>query len=218
MKSPLREAALIGALLLAGCSSENDTGWQQIYEAGQMMFAGDAGTITLKQAASVPYASMGVRVGGGPEQMVVLASGGGAGQLWTSAAHIAIETRGGRIIRTSGFEYNLSAVAGGDPLAAFADPNAPAREDTRQADFRDMNLFAVTLHCHIESKGADPVTILGAVIKTHRIEEICKSEKPDWSFTNIFWMDASGLVWKSVQHIHPDLDPLTTEILRPPAD
>jgi hypothetical protein len=216
MRSPIREAVLAGALLLAGCSSDGDTSWQDIYGAAKLAFSGDGGAITLKQAASVPYASMGVRMGDGPEQMVVLASDAQSGQLWTSAAHIAVETRGGRIVRTSGFAHNLSAVAGDDPLAAFADPAAPARDTVRQIDFQDMNLFAVTLHCHIESEGSDPVTILGARIKTLRIEETCHSEKPDWSFTNVFWMDTSGLVWKSVQHIHPDLDPLETEILRPP--
>jgi len=215
-RSPILEAALFCALLVSGCSSGSGTGWEDVYDAAKLAFSGDGGTVTLKQAASVPYASMGVRVGDGPQAMVVLASSDQAGRLWTSAAHVAIQTRGGRIVRTSGFAHNLSAVSGDDPLPAFADADAGPRDLTRQVDFWDMNLFAVTLHCHIESKGADPVAILGTTIKTHRIEERCESETPDWSFTNMFWMDGSGLVWKSRQYIHPGLDPLETEILRPP--
>ncbi|HUJ03863.1 MAG TPA: YjbF family lipoprotein [Rhizomicrobium sp.] len=192
-------------------------GWSELYGAAGQMFSGGEGGVTLKEAAAVPYASMGVRVGDGPEAMVVLASDSDGQRLWTSAAHIALLTHGGRIVRSSGFAHNLSAVTGTDPLPAFADPDAGPREVTRQVDFWDMNLFAVTLSCRIESKGDDPVTILGATINTHRVEESCTATRPDWSFTDTFWMDKSGLVWKSVQHINPALDPVETEILRPPS-
>ncbi len=217
MPSPIREAALIAcALMLTACSSDSNTDWSQLYQAAKLTFASDAGTVTLKDAASVPYASLGVRVGDGGETMVVLASDMQSGQLWTSSARAALLTRGGRIVRTSGFAHNLSAFAGDDPLPAFRDPAAAPVETTRQVDFWDMNLFSVTLHCRIASRGEDKVTILGSAIATHRVEESCTSDRPDWSFTNIFWMDRSGLVWKSVQYIHPDFDPLETEILRPP--
>lgn len=216
--SPIRNAALATALMLAGCSSEGSTGWQQIYEAAKLSFNSDAGAITLQQASAIPYASIGVRVGDGPEQILVLAADMQGDRLWTSSAHIALSTRNGRIVRTSGLPHNLSGSVGGDALSGFADPGARPRDITRQVDLRDLNLFAVTLRCHIETRGEDPVTILGAQIKTHRVEETCRSEQPDWSFTDSFWMDGSGFVWKSVQHVHPDFDPIEIEILRPPAD
>ena len=216
--SPIREAVLIAcALGLASCSSDSGADWSQLYEAAKLTFASDAGSVTLKEAAAVPYASMGVRVGDGAQAMVVLASGMQSEELWTSSARIALLTRGGRIVRTSGFAHNLSAFAGDDPLPLFRDPAHAPVETTRQVDFWDMNLFAVTLHCRIASRGEDKVSILGASIDTHRVEENCTSEKPDWSFTDTFWMDKSGLVWKSVQYVHPGLDPLETEILRPSA-
>lgn len=215
--SPIRKAALLAAALaLSGCSSESGTGWQQIYDAAKMSFSGSQDSVTLEQAAAIPYASIGVRVGDGQELILVLAADMQESKLWTSAARIAISTRGGRIERSSGLPHNLSGSSGGGALSDFADPNARSRDVTRQMDFRDLNLFSLTVKCHIEPRGADPVTILGTQIKTHRVEETCRSEQPDWSFTDIFWMDDSGLVWKSVQHIHPDFDPVTLEILRPP--
>ena len=39
----------------------------------------------------------------------------------------------------------------------------------------------------------------------------------DPEFTDTFWVGASGLVWKSIQHIHPNFDPLDLEVLRPPS-
>ncbi len=213
--SPIRKAALLAAVLaLAGCSSEGGTSWQQMYEAAKASFSGDAGDVTLQQASAVPYASIGVRVGDGPEQMLVLAADMQGGRLWTSAAHMALVTRDGRIVRTAGLAHNLSASTGGGP-AGFADPDA--RTLTRKVDFWDLNLFDVTLQCRIAPRWPEPVTILGARIKTHRVEESCKSARPDWSFTDVFWIDDSGLVWKSVQHVHPGLDPVTVEVLRPPA-
>lgn len=216
--SPIRSAAMAAAVLtLSACSSEGNVGWRQIYDAAKMGFSADAGGITLQQASAIPYASIAVRVGDGPEQMLVLAADMQSGRLWTSSAHIALSTRGGRIVRTSGFAHNLSGSVGGEALSDFADPDAHPRDIPRQVDLRDLNLFSVVLQCRIQSRGRDPVTILGAQIKTHRVEETCRSERPDWSFTDIFWMDDSGFVWKSVQHVHPDLDPVEIEILRPPA-
>lgn len=218
ISSPIREAALLAAALaLSGCSSEGGTGWQQFYDAAKMSFSSSGNSVTLDQAASIPYASIGVRVGDGPEQILVLAADMQGGRLWTSSAHIALSTRGGRIVRSSGLEHNLSGSAGGAELADFADPDAAPREITRLVDLHDLNLFSVTLKCRIEPRGSDPVTILGSEIKTHRVEETCMAERPDWSFTDMFWMDDSGFVWKSVQHIHPDFDAVTIEILRPPA-
>jgi hypothetical protein len=218
ISSPIRSAALaLAALALSACSSEGNMGWRQIYDAAKMSLGGDAGAVTLEQASAISYASIGVRIGDGPEQMLVLAADMQGGRLWTSSAHIALSTRGGRIVRSSGLPHNLSGSEGGDALAGFADANARPREIVRQVDLQDLNLFSVALQCHIESKGADPVTILGAKIETHRVEETCRSERPDWSFTDIFWMDDSGFVWKSVQHVHPDLDAVTIEVLRPPA-
>jgi hypothetical protein len=71
--------------------------------------------------------------------------------------------------------------------------------------------------CQTVRKGRENIEILGKAIPTIRIEEACRADALDWSFVNTYWAGAqSGMVWQSVQHIHPQLGPITTEILRPP--
>ncbi len=84
-------------------------------------------------------------------------------------------------------------------------------------DFADMNVYSVQVVCRTVSRGPESVTILGKEIPTNRIEESCHADALDWSFTNVFWVGVkSGMVWKSIQHIHPRLGEVSTEILRPP--
>jgi hypothetical protein len=208
------------ALALAGCSSQSGTSgadWSQIVGMMTDQF-GTGPSITLDQAAAVPFASLGVRIADGPEQMVVLASDTSGDQLWTSKAKIAVTTRHGRVVRTAGLPRNIDAVQlhGGDAIPDTALDGLP-HETVRYSDFWDLNRYSVTLRCTAVSHGAESVVILGKSIATVRVDESCASTDLDWSFTDSFWVGSSGLVWKSIQHYHPDYDPLEIEVLRPPA-
>ncbi|MGH6870082.1 MAG: YjbF family lipoprotein [Rhizomicrobium sp.] len=213
-----RTLACLAALALAGCgSADSNVGWDQVYDMFSGGFGGSS-SVTLEQAASVPYATLGVRVGDGPEAMVVLAGQAGGDLLWTSRARIAVTTRHGRIVKTSGLPRNIDSLyfPAGDPILDAA-RGGPPIESTRMADFWDLNRYSVPLRCVAVSRGTDPVTILGKTIATTRVDETCEGSTMDWSFTDSFWVGSNGLVWKSIQHYHPDYDPLELEILRPPA-
>ena len=209
----------LASLALAGCTSGAGGGdWSHIYELVHQSWTGGAGTITLQQAAAVPYASLGVRVGGGPQTLVVLGADQSGHLLWTSAAKIAIETDNGRVMRTAGFPGDLSNVgfSGDDPLLAFERGGTGPQQATRTMDFRDINVFGIPVSCTLAREGSETIQILGTDIQTQRIGENCVSAKLDWQFENTFWMGTSGFIWKSVQNIHPKQDPLTIEVLRPP--
>jgi hypothetical protein len=219
-RAPMTGLALALALVLAGCGSQTGgmANWNEIESMVGDQF-GPAPSIQLGQAAAVPYASLGLRSGSGAQNMLVLAADTGGDRLWTSMAKIAITTRGGRIVRTAGLPRNVDTVAspnGNDPIAAVAQ-GGPPQQSLRFADYWDLNRFSVPLRCMTASRGADTVVILGKSIAVTRIEESCESKVLDWSFTDTFWVGSSGLVWKSLQHIHPDFDPVEIEILRPPA-
>lgn len=221
--SPIPDAAraclLVLPLLLAGCSSDSDVSWSQLYDAGKMALTSGGSSVTLEQAAAIPYATMGVRLGDGNQQLIVLASNTPGGLIWTSSARIAITTDNGRILRTAGFAHNLDAtvIEGDDALPYFRDPRAAPRDVIRDIDLWDMKEFSAPLRCQLVSAGSDDVEVLGKRIATHRVDENCRSDTLDWSFTDRFWMDDRGTVWKSVQYIHPQMDPLELEIFRPPA-
>jgi hypothetical protein len=158
---------------------------------------------------------MGIRLGGGPETMLILAGDTGGPRLWTSAVGIAIATRDGRIVRTAGFAHNLGGFAPGrDSLG-----EGGVRSLSLQADFPDLKLYSVSVVCRDRPAGDETIVILGKDIRTRRIDESCSTEGSglDWSFKNTYWLDpSSGLVWRSIQHVHPRLDAIETETLRPP--
>jgi len=177
--------------------------------------------ITLEQASAVPYASIGFRIGRSSEGMLILAGQTGTDLLWTSAEHIAIATHNGRIVRTGGFRWNLADTqsATSDPLGANLGRNTPAEVSSRRLiDLRDIHKFAIEITSQFELIGNQKINVLGTDLETVAYKESCVADQLDWTFQNSFWIDSdSGLVWKSIQYVHPNLDPITIETLRPPA-
>jgi len=218
MRRTRAAVASLAALVLCACSSSNATDWEQAYNALRTAFDSNASAITLEQATAVPYASMGLRVDGGPEQLVVLAGGQNGPLLWTSSARIALETENGRIVRTSGFPFNLGSTVlpSSDPLTTVATTRT-AESYRLLIDLPDQNAYSITLNCTMQATGPETIRILGHDIPTIRVNETCHSARLDWQFTNSFWLgQSSGFVWRSHQFVHPKLGPIDTEILRPP--
>jgi hypothetical protein len=211
------------AFLLASCSStgSGNTNYTQFYQLVRQSLSASFGKIrvTRDQAASVSYASMGFSLDGGNQAMLVLATDSGGEQLWTSAAHVVIVTRDGRIVRSLGLGHDLSgltmpgSVPTPPPSAALRGPFT----STRLEDFPELGRYGVHLSCRAHMVGRQNIKILGQAIAAVRVDESCRSAEPEWSFTDSFWVDSdSGLVWQSRQHIHPQGGTVETEIFRPP--
>lgn len=219
----MRRLSALAVILpvLAGCSSSGTSDYSQFYRALRQSAAasfGD-GRITKDQAAAIPYASMGYRVNGAAEQLVVLATDANGEQLWTSSARIVITTREGRITRTVGLERDIAGLAPkfGEQMPEIAAALKGDLTYARVQDFPSLPAYAVTVNCTLSRKGAQTIVILGHGIATTRIDEACRSANPRWSFTNTYWIDPqTGLCWRSRQHIDPQGGVIETEILRPP--
>ncbi len=221
MKSRFRSLAFASTFLLAGCDSFNNSVWGQYAELMHQSFSASFRTvsITRTQAAAIPYASLGYRVAEGPEQLLVLATDSNGEQLWTSARHVVLTTQAGRVLRTQGLGHDLGATT----AASGRDVPAPAMAlthpvtYTRLLDVTDMGIYGAPLTCRMSGPRPETTRILGSSIATMRVDEFCQAPSLDWSFTDSFWIDAkSGLVWRSLQHIHPKLGELHIEIFRPP--
>ncbi len=205
---------LVAVLVLDGCSALGGSDAASLFALAKNLWNGKA--VTLEEAAAVPYASMGIRVGDSPEAMIILAGDSGGQRLWTSSAGVAISTSSdGRIVRTAGFAQNLGGYERQDDTLG----KDGVRTIRWQADFPDLNLYSVPITCQDRPAGDETIVILGKDIHTRRIDESCvsQSDSLNWSFTNTYWLDpSSGLVWRSIQHIHPGFDAIEAEILRPP--
>jgi hypothetical protein len=218
-----RRFVVAGALapLLARCSSDpnSDTaGLTKLIGQSVNVFSG-ASSVTLKEVANTPFASIGVRVGSGAQAMLVLATQSGRSTVWTSSLHMALELQSGRILRTAGLTQNLSGTnfSGPDPLeAGLQNLRAPAPAN-RSLDFTDRNAYGIAVTSTVEPAGPAAVDILGTQISSVHAVEHCSCPVLGWNFTNEYWAsEQTGIVWRSVQSIHPDFDPIEIELLRPP--
>ncbi len=183
-------------LLLTGCASGNDNNiWGEYF---QLLKQGAAGTfgdraVTRDQAAAIPYASLGYRLNGGPEMMLVLATDTSGDLLWTSAAHIVLLTHDGRILRTVGLPHDISGVSPmmGNSLPAPAAVLKGAFTSIRTVDFPDASRYSVPITCEMMMAGGETISILGQPIATRRADESCKSSS--WtSRTATGWIPAAA--------------------------
>ena len=207
----LRVVPIIGtATFLASCSNIGGDLSSVIDVAGNIWNGPQS--VPLEQAASVPYASIGVRVRGYNELMLVLATNAEGQQLWTSDVRIAIVTQNGHIVRTAGLGRDLSGLR----FVGTAHPGGA--NYSWEADFKDMGLYGVTGDCQPIATKNEVITVLGKELNTQRIDERCEtsSHQLSWSFRNTYWLDpVTGLAWRSIQHIHPRFPALEITVLRP---
>ena len=219
-----RRASLlaVGALtVLGGCQSGGVSSYKQFFDVLHASFQNGLGNarVTREQAAAIPYASLGYRVGDGPELLLVLATENDAGLLWTSAEHVVIVTRQGRVVRSVGFAHDLGASAAGlgSDLPALSTALQGPSSYKRYMDFPDIGVYGAALSCRLSSSRPETIKILGSAVQTVKILESCAAPSLKWSFTNTYWIDRDGaLVWRSIQYIHPRLPELHVEIFRPP--
>jgi hypothetical protein len=181
---------------------------------------GSSPKVSFAKASSIPYATIGVRLGSGPQSLAVLGSNNNGEELWAVSKDAVIVMQNGRIMRTAGLPHDLSwstlvSVNGRMPSAQ---PWTSRRKLTWTVDFRDKNLTAVSVNCIENPIRFQRIVILGKAINTLRVESNCESPSLGWRFKNTYWVSrTSNIVWRSIQHIHPDMDPIEIEVFRPPA-
>lgn len=208
--------ALIG-LGLAGCASDHTAVLfsRYLYETS---FATDRAAYDRARVGSVPYASIGLGIGDSRKQLIVLESVTGRDHRWLTGDPVAIVTRGGRIMNTAGFPDDLSAtrLPGPDPADGGLHRLTGPVTATRIIDLRADRVFDQRVDCRLKPAGRETVTILGVDRDLIRVKERCKAKRIHWRFTNVFWADPeTGRLWRSRQHVHPRMPPLTIDVLRP---
>lgn len=207
-------ASLLLAGALAGCGSDSDfeqlSGvlWQSVSTV-----TGEGPPVQRVQAAAVPFASLGLRYGSNAEAMLVLATKTGDESEWLAGTQVSVITRDGRIVRTVGLPHNITGVVGPIPDTG---PDAAPDSHHYLYDFGDRHIYGALVQCTQRDMGAENIEIIGGSHATRHIVETCHAPQLDWDFQNDFWRDAAtGYVWKSIQAIHPQDEPITLESLRP---
>ena len=213
-------ALLLSLPLLGGCSSDGSSNYSQIWQVIRNSVSGrfDNRKVTRDQAASIPYASMGWQLKGDNQNIIVLATDSGGRLLWTSAAHIVLVTQEGRLVRSVGLGHDLGSLTprGGGDLPAPAQALHGAYSSSRLADYPDIDRYGVGIDCRTHVAGRQTIASLGRAIATTRVDEDCDSPTLRWHFTDHYWVDGDGTVWRTSQHIHPSQEELETVLFRPP--
>ena len=203
------------ALLLCGCSSDGSAEWDGLYQMIKAQVQRPA-AVTLDNAAAIPYATLGFRVDGGPESIAVLATDDGAQKMWASGKTVTLVTIDGRIQRTVGLEHNLSWTTGLTSNSTLESWLRPHRTSWT-ADYNETSRYGIQITCDERPAGNETIVVLGTRISTVRIEARCASTSLNWTFTDVYWVGRlDGVLWRSIQYIHPSLGPIELETLRPP--
>lgn len=210
----LLSCALLLASTLGGCSSGGNTDLRSVASVIRLSLAPPQ-RVTIKQAAAIPYATIGIRLGNGPQAIGTLATDDGGQRLWASGQKVMIvTTRNGQIQRTVGLPNNLTWLT----PSGSTEANPSARRSIWSADFADLGVYAASIQCDALASANVQISILGNRIATRRTNVRCVAPQLNWSFQNTYWTNLqTGLVWRSIQHVHPKLDPIEIEILRPPS-
>ncbi|HYM19113.1 MAG TPA: YjbF family lipoprotein [Micropepsaceae bacterium] len=205
--------SLLGAFGLARCGSNSDIDYATLKALYQGTM--QPSSVAREDAARIPYASVGVRVDGGPQMLLVLATVTGADLLWTSNAQVAVVTRGGRVLKTAGFRENLGATWFEDSDVLVRDL-APGEKGIRLVDLPGQNAYSMPIESTLAGATPETIVILGASLQTMRVVEENHCVQRNWNFQNIFWRDpGNGFVWRSEQTLTPKGPVLEIEVLRP---
>ncbi len=216
-----RQFLIVASLaLLTGCNGgSRQSDYPSFYKLMRQSWRNSfSGGVSREQAAAIPYASMGWRLNGGPQQIIILATDSGQSMIWTSAAHIVLQTESGRITRTVGLPVDLQALANrsGSALSTPSRALGGPYSEQRITDIPAKGIYNAIVTCRAHRNGRQSIKILGRAQSVERIDEDCVAPAMSWTFTDTYWLDHdTGMAWRSRQHLNPDTV-LETEMFRPP--
>lgn len=218
--------ALLGALALGACaggSSQNERTANMVTGLVEGWFSDDEGAppppmkVPRAKVDELPFASIGVEIDDNPQFLFVMANQTATDDLYTLGYQVSLVLRDGRLIRTQGFPRDVLGGRWDGPniiTAAAAQPGIVYGD--RYMETSERGIGTRTAECSAQAVGDETVTILGAPIVARHVRETCEVDELKWEFSNDFWVDpASGLVWRSIQYIHPKVNPVILETFRP---
>ena len=166
----------------------------------------------------LPYASISVSQNGLKRSLLVLGKVEGDELHWISADRGVLITRHGRLVRTVGFAENLAKTdfSGEDFVTGKVFPNLENQlTAARIVDLSPGNRYGIKIESSLEMIGKESIAIGSHRHETTRIDEHCVAPLLRWKYTNSFWLDAQGQVWRSTQHFAPTAPVMSIEVTKP---
>ena len=204
--------------LISSCASIDTSriapGYSEAFKNIKQYFLGAENEIELDVIANIPYASMLVRIGNGPTALMILESKKDEEYTWVSADGVYLVLKNGRIVKTSGLINNLR-----DNFTTnkkWEDDLYNKQKFVSYYSFTQPTLNNLKVTSSYEKGEEQDIELLVGKKRLRIIKEELFSDDVAWYETNLYWVDKSNFVWKSVQSISPRLPEIYFEVTKKP--
>ncbi|MGR4989832.1 YjbF family lipoprotein [Vibrio rotiferianus] len=172
--------------------------------------------LTPDEIKAVPYASAYLKIGNQKQVFVVLAFAEhnpltDKTQLkWISADKAMIVTENGHIVKTVGLQTsNLAGIYGHIPAYSNASTTF-----SLSYDWSENNRYGFPASVLRTYEGKDTVNTPISSIQTDVYKETVSFTSLSESVDNLYWVNSSGQVIKTLQHLGPNMVPVELTILK----
>ena len=205
-------------LILTSCSvldvNRIAPGYTEAYNAIKLNVLGHKNEIDPDLITNIPYASMIVKIGKGPNALMILESVNNNEYTWVSADGVYLVIKEGRIVRTLGLPNNLSSRL--DPNLSWNERSSLDMESVSYVSFQNPILNNLRVTSTYRVNGYQDIDLTFGKKELRLIEEKIASDTVAWYASNNYWIDVDNFIWKSTQHISPKLPPIHFEVTKRP--
>lgn len=208
--------------LIGSCSSLNlnnniAPGYIDAYQSiGKAIFGYNSNSISKEVINNIPYASIKMKIGKGPEGLLILESFIDQKQVWISADDVYFIILNGRIIATKGLENNLTSLVIPKEAIDFNNINE-AIIYKHYSSYDNPEIHNMEKVVSYKKLGKTEVSLLNEKMMLNLIEEVTLNKYLGWKVSNLYWMDDDGFIWKSEQNISPKLPTFYIEVTKKPS-
>jgi len=207
---------------LAGCTLIDNQniapGYREAFSSMKtVLFGSEDNLINYDLVSNIPYASLSLKIGNGPKGLMILESINEEKTYWVSADDVFVVIKKGRVIQTSGLINNLTEFnSNHNPFEGLSD-NLQSKEMINYYSYENPVLNLLEVKTLVTRIGVESVELITGQKDLILFEEVVENEYLGWKRLNKFWVDDSGFVWKSEQHISPKLPKFVIEITKKPS-
>lgn len=206
-------AALFGVPLFSACGQNIS---MRSFEQALSENRGLSARIDPNIPERIPYASITVSIPNIRQALLILGRAEGDDLYWLSADRSLLVTRHGRLVRTLGQREDVTNTHFSSP--DFLSPGQGYRDGavfTRTIDLTPGNRFGIPVRSTLHV-GEEALRLIGKrELKLRQLVEYGESPLLSWRFVNRFWVDESGVVWRSEQQPAPEAPMIAIELMRP---
>jgi len=207
-------------IILSSCASLGNNlapGYVDAYKAIKNAVIGFEDTgITKDTIDNIPYASSLLKIGKGPQGLLILESISSSRETWISADGVYLVVENGRIVKTAGLNNNLIDYI--SPIKDFRNINELLGQTYKYYYSYDYpELRDLKVEAQFKLKGKQEIKIFDEVYDLILIEEEITNHYLGWSFINRYWTDEEYNVIKSVQKFSPILPEFTMVVTKKPS-